>query len=131
MSQQLDICENCGQTIGKLEISHLHHDRVVCAECARRLSSALTPPPLAPEAPTPRRRGTILWNPEYEHVAGTLVTCPACNRAASKEADRCPHCGHPIKRGFLGRAGTERFVNLGCLFIIMSIVALVLIRGCL
>jgi predicted amidophosphoribosyltransferase len=50
-----------------------------------------------------------------------LVTCPACKREVSSEADRCPNCGQPIKRGLLGRAATERAFNIGLLIILMII----------
>ena len=26
-----------------------------------------------------------------------LIICPACGKEVSKEAEKCPHCGHPIK----------------------------------
>lgn len=55
--------------------------------------------------------------------------CPACRGPASPEADRCPHCGHPIKRGFLGRAGGERAINLGCL-IFVAVAFLLMLGGC-
>jgi len=48
-----------------------------------------------------------------------LVTCDACGGQVSGEADRCPHCGHPINRGLLGKAGPERVVNVGCLTILL------------
>ncbi len=59
-----------------------------------------------------------------------LVTCPACKREVSSEADRCPHCGQPIKRGLLGSAGTERAVNIGCLIILMIIAFFVFVGSC-
>jgi hypothetical protein len=30
-------------------------------------------------------------------VAG-LITCPACKKDVSEEAEKCPHCGHPLKK---------------------------------
>ena len=36
-----------------------------------------------------------------------LIKCPGCPHRVSDQADRCPACGHAIKRGFLGRIGTE------------------------
>jgi hypothetical protein len=59
-----------------------------------------------------------------------MITCPECGKPVSGEADNCPHCGIPIKRGFLGKAGTERALNLGCLFAIMVAVALVVLHSC-
>jgi hypothetical protein len=48
-----------------------------------------------------------------------LIECPECKHQISKKADTCPSCGHPIRRGFLGRAGTERFLNVGCLIYLL------------
>ena len=59
-----------------------------------------------------------------------MLTCPACRHTVSSEADRCPVCGHPIKRGFLGRAGTERRFNVGCLTAIIVVVALTMAMMC-
>lgn len=59
-----------------------------------------------------------------------LVQCPACHKEVSSEADKCPSCGQPIKRGFLGRSGTERAFNVGCLAVILVIAALVMLRTC-
>jgi hypothetical protein len=42
-----------------------------------------------------------------------LIKCPACSKEVSDQADTCPACGQPIRRGFLGRAGTERTFNVG------------------
>jgi hypothetical protein len=56
-----------------------------------------------------------------------LIKCPACGASISNEADRCIHCGHPIKRGFFGAAGTERIINIGCLIFIIVIVAIALV----
>jgi len=59
-----------------------------------------------------------------------LITCPECSKQASDQADACPSCEHPIKRGFLGRAGTERRFNIGCLTAIIIIVALTMAMMC-
>ena len=32
----------------------------------------------------------------------TLVPCPACSRAVSTAAFRCPECGHPVNRARRG-----------------------------
>lgn len=55
-----------------------------------------------------------------------LIQCPECKGQVSSEADVCPKCGHPVKRGFLGKAGTERIVNVGCLIIILVALAFAL-----
>jgi hypothetical protein len=33
---------------------------------------------------------------------------------------------HPIKRGFLGRAGPERYFNVGCLIMIIVLVVVMM-----
>jgi hypothetical protein len=57
-----------------------------------------------------------------------LVECPECWHLVSDQADACPACGHPIKRGSLPRAGTSRTFNVGCL--VTLLVALVLFGMC-
>jgi hypothetical protein len=27
-----------------------------------------------------------------------LISCPTCRREVSEDAEKCPHCGHPIKK---------------------------------
>jgi len=80
-------------------------------------------------------KDTVYWHEgmaQWTPISGlfALVTCPACKREVSSEADRCPHCGQPIKRGLLGRAGTERVLNIGCLIILMIIAFFVLVGSC-
>lgn len=55
-----------------------------------------------------------------------LIQCPACTKPLSKMAEICPSCGHPVKRGFLGRSGKERAVNVGCLLILIIVLAILL-----
>jgi uncharacterized paraquat-inducible protein A len=57
-------------------------------------------------------------------LARGLTHCPACGAVASKKADRCPQCGHPIYRGLFGRAGAERYVNCGCVVVILLVMAM-------
>jgi hypothetical protein len=59
-----------------------------------------------------------------------LIKCPACSKEVSDQADTCPACGQPIRRGFLGRAGTERTFNVGCLIVVLVIGALVVLAMC-
>lgn len=59
-----------------------------------------------------------------------MLKCPACRHTVSSAADRCPSCGHPIKRGFLGRAGTERHFNVGCLIVVIVVLALTMAAMC-
>ena len=59
-----------------------------------------------------------------------LIVCPECNEQVSNKADNCPNCGCPIKGGFLGKAGTERTLNTGCLIIIFVVVVLFLLGLC-
>lgn len=81
-------------------------------------------PPVLPQTNLPQTT-----NQPTNHTAA-LRKCPSCGNPVSPEADKCPHCGHPIKRGFLGKSGTERIFNVGCLIIIMVIVVLVLLGTC-
>lgn len=55
-----------------------------------------------------------------------LIRCPNCNKEASTEADRCPHCGHPIKRGFFGKTGAERWLNCGCMLVLIVLLVIAL-----
>jgi hypothetical protein len=59
-----------------------------------------------------------------------LISCPDCGRQVSQDADVCPQCGRPIKCGFLGKAGTERTVNVGCLIILLVFLALGMVAMC-
>jgi hypothetical protein len=59
-----------------------------------------------------------------------LIKCPSCAKDVSDQADTCPACGHPIKRGFLGRAGTERTFNIGCLVVVIVVLVLVVAGMC-
>ena len=59
---------------------------------------------------------------ESESLRMALITCPECKKETSDSADRCPHCGFAIKRGFLGKAGGERIVNTTVLVIIVVLV---------
>jgi hypothetical protein len=59
-----------------------------------------------------------------------LIKCPSCSRDVSDQVDTCPACGHPIKRGFLGRAGTERTFNIGCLVVVIVVLVLVVAGMC-
>jgi len=58
-----------------------------------------------------------------------LTACPGCNLPVSPEADRCPRCGQPIRRGFLGAAGTERTLNVTCLVVVVLAVLAFLLCG--
>lgn len=45
--------------------------------------------------------------------------CPSCGNRCSKLVDRCLKCGHPVHRGFLGWAGTERLLDIVVLIVIL------------
>jgi len=49
-----------------------------------------------------------------------MKPCPSCQHACSPRAESCPSCGHPIHRGFLGRRGAERALNVTVLVIILA-----------
>ncbi len=57
-----------------------------------------------------------------------LIGCPSCNTAVSRDATACPKCGHPIRRGFLGRPGIERNISIVVLAVLI-ILLLVFIAG--
>ncbi len=48
-----------------------------------------------------------------------LQKCPACENEVSTKSENCQHCGQPIRRGFLGRSGTERALNTIVLILIL------------
>jgi len=54
-----------------------------------------------------------------------LLPCPSCADNVSPEAAACPHCGHPLKPGLMGRRGTDRVLNVGCLVVILIAILLI------
>jgi predicted amidophosphoribosyltransferase len=114
-------CPRCGQNLSvdetgagmTLECPTCKGQIQIPRPAPPRVQASPPPPPVVPKSQVPLPSG--------------LVICPTCKGTASREADRCPHCGHPIKRGFLGKAGTERTLNVGCLIIILVVVALMLL----
>jgi hypothetical protein len=56
----------------------------------------------------------------------SVTSCPDCQAFVRRSVEACPHCGCLIHRGFLGRAGLERFVNVTVLILLMLIMVLVL-----
>ena len=66
--------------------------------------------------------------PVVQHAPGSAISCPSCRRPVSREADVCPACGHPIKNGFLGKAGASRVLNVGCLIFILILGGLFLLK---
>ena len=59
-----------------------------------------------------------------------IISCPDCGNQVSSEADTCPKCGRPIKSGFMGRAGTSRWLNIGCLIVLCIVAAFGLMAMC-
>jgi hypothetical protein len=90
------------------------------------LEVRLRPPAASPTVPPKTAPPPAL----REFTNPNLKFCPACRAQVSNETDICPHCGHPIKRGFLGKAGTERVLNVGCLIIVLVVLALVVLGSC-
>lgn len=33
-------------------------------------------------------------------MSSKLVPCPSCAKSVSTDAEACPHCGKPLKKGF-------------------------------
>jgi hypothetical protein len=60
-----------------------------------------------------------------------LGKCPTCDGVVSMKAKSCPHCGHSFDEGFLGAPGLSRFLNVGCLalIIIIALFALIVIAN--
>jgi len=80
------------------------------------------PPKAQPPEPPPIRTVDATKAHSMPWAPGRIrFVCPQCRGQASPEAERCPHCGHPIKRGFLGQAGTEKALNVGCLIVLILI----------
>ena len=59
-----------------------------------------------------------------------LIKCPECPHRVSDQADRCPACGHAIKRGFLGRSGTEGTFTIAGLVVLIVVVVLTMATMC-
>ena len=63
-----------------------------------------------------------------------LIGCPECGREVSAAATACPQCGHPLKKEetpFLGKPGSfSNALNVGCLAIIIVVVAALLLKSC-
>jgi predicted RNA-binding Zn-ribbon protein involved in translation (DUF1610 family) len=53
--------------------------------------------------------------------------CPSCGKEVSPQAFSCPHCGHPLQKGFMGRGATERALNQGCLVIVIIVVVFLIL----
>jgi hypothetical protein len=83
-----------------------------------------------PQSQPPRPVASAQQPVRQPPINPNLQICPACKAQVSRDADICPHCGHPIKRGFLGRAGTERVLNVGCFIIVLVILALAVLFSC-
>jgi hypothetical protein len=81
---------------------------------SRRWNVAV-PPPLPPSSAA------------ANSLPAGLLPCPSCRSNVSRQAEICPQCGHPLKRGFMGKPGTERALNLGCLFLIVVFFMLLLL----
>lgn len=43
-----------------------------------------------------------------------LIDCPVCRRTISKDAERCPNCGHPIKK----KESNGCLIFIGIMFIL-------------
>lgn len=46
-----------------------------------------------------------------------LITCPACYQRVSKAAEKCPHCGHPIKP----KTASGCLIFLGVILVIIGL----------
>ena len=102
--------------------------QLVCPSCScvtQTLKAASGPPCPLRYCPVHLQSIALLWR----HTQMALANCPECNKVVSDTADRCPQCGCPIARGFLGRAGTERTMNV-IVLVIFSILVLFLMKSC-
>lgn len=57
-----------------------------------------------------------------------MTNCPECHQQCSRKASRCPFCGYPIVRGFLGRPGWDRNLNVAALAVVVIWVLSLLVR---
>jgi uncharacterized paraquat-inducible protein A len=108
-------CPRCNQPIDAP--GELANQLTECPTCKETIEVPLRSRAPKPQfsAPPPVRQPAA--NPN-------LRLCPACRAQVSYEAEICPHCGHPLKSGFLGKAGTERTLNTGVLIIILAVIFL-------
>lgn len=82
-------------------------------------------PPVHPVSRPPVRQQPV--NPN-------LQACPVCKAQISREADICPHCGHPNKRGLMPgqrakSSGVSRGVGIGCLGVCCVFIWLIVISN--
>lgn len=98
-----EYCTNCTKRIGDLQTPYLLHNKVVCAECWRRLSG------LTPEY----RRPT--------HIPRAM-NCPDCGGMVSRSAPRCPHCGRLMKQFDFFRMLILFLIVVAVLWLLSSIV---------
>src|SRR5688572_13591135 len=111
----LELCENCGRQIGRLEQAHSWDDHVVCAGCRHVLSAqsrlsaesssparSMTPPPIPPIRHA--RKSTPAPAPEQapEPVAAPAERPPAASEPAGGEGmDACAGCGAVLPKAQL------------------------------
>jgi hypothetical protein len=66
----IERCANCDAIIGRLETPHLWNDAVVCAACAKRLTTqTASPVKVTPAEPGARKEMS------YQRIAVISVTC--------------------------------------------------------
>lgn len=104
MSEIHFCCPKCNQPIDAP--AQLASQLINCPTCREEIEVPIRSVPKKPPPPLPPS------NPN-------LQFCPSCNAEVSRKANTCPQCGHPIMRGFLGKAGTERSLNIGCLILLL------------
>lgn len=46
-----------------------------------------------------------------------LTTCPACSKEVSNVAEKCPHCGHPIKP----KKSSGCLIAMGVVFVLVGL----------
>jgi DNA-directed RNA polymerase subunit RPC12/RpoP len=78
----MEVCANCGRTIGNLEVANIFREHVVCSECLARLTPKLD----------------VLDERDVVHL-------PRQPPPISDPSPRCPRCGYKgiiAQRGVIG-----------------------------
>lgn len=82
-----EVCENCGDKIGRLEVGHIYSDSVVCGQCITKLrdsevgKSCREHPPIRTPSPVPRftdkdanaKAGAAMFRVFFWIISGLII----------------------------------------------------------